>query len=156
MAGRPDQTIPRLPDDLIPLDTVEVDDDAEVEGVELAAVTLAEDDPVDVTIRSSRLAGVTLTGASLNAAHDRVDRGEWGVRLRDHVDLPLPAVDPLQGQTIPRRVHDEPRYGCPRISRRVGLSGAFTFGRYLLVDGVSGVNIHVGVVVLRLECFLLR
>jgi uncharacterized protein YjbI with pentapeptide repeats len=64
-SSRPNPVTPRLPDELVPLDTIELEDETDLDGVNLRAVTFGHDEPTDVTIKASRLAGVSLTGASL-------------------------------------------------------------------------------------------
>jgi uncharacterized protein YjbI with pentapeptide repeats len=55
---------PRLPAALTALDTVELDDETELDGVEVRGVTFAREEPTDVEITASRLVGVALTGAT--------------------------------------------------------------------------------------------
>jgi hypothetical protein len=57
----PGPAAPRLPRELTPLATVELDDDTELDGVELRGVTFASDEPSGVAISGSRLVGVSLT-----------------------------------------------------------------------------------------------
>ena len=65
--------------------------------------------------RRPSVSGRQVTGAPLNAAHDRVDRHERRVRFGDDVRLPLAAVGPLEHEAVARRVDDVARIAIGEV-----------------------------------------